>query len=142
FVREFDPANPGAPREYNHLVRCASKIHLLVCVNLSRPETGTIMKIQIFIGLVSALYFVPGTTLAARANSDTLDPAMISELTGLKGQLNEKEKVYKVTLPRSDIAAISHGVKLTPALGLTSWAAFTKAGNHFMMMGDTVLTEG
>ncbi len=79
--------------------------------------------------------------LASIKAGNPLDPAKISELTGLKGQLNEKEGVYKVTLPRGDISATAHGVKLTPALGLTSWAAFSKAGDAVMMMGDTVLTE-
>jgi hypothetical protein len=33
------------------------------------------------------------------------------------------------------------GVKLTPPMGLTSWASFKKAGGHTVVMGDTVLLE-
>lgn len=73
--------------------------------------------------------------------ASTLDGKKISELTGLTGSMNDKEGVYKVSFPRGDIKATSNGVRLTPALGLTSWAAFTKTGSHVMMMGDTVLTE-
>lgn len=70
-----------------------------------------------------------------------LNGEKISELTGLKGQMNEKDHVYKVSFPRGDIKSSAAGVTLVPALGLTSWAAFTKTGDHIMMMGDTVLTE-
>jgi hypothetical protein len=75
------------------------------------------------------------------AKANGLDGEKISELTGLKGQMNEKEGVYKVSFPRGDIKAVAYGVKLVPGLGLTSWAAFTKTGSQVMMMGDTVLTE-
>src|SRR5262245_32620594 len=70
-----------------------------------------------------------------------LNTARIEELTGLKGQLNEKEQVFKVSLPRKDIEAQAAGVKLTPPLGLTAWAAFTRAGDKVTVMGDMVLTE-
>jgi len=86
--------------------------------------------------LLYCLFSLP-TAFAAPA----LNPELISKLTGLKGSLNEKEGVYKVMLPRGDIGATAHGVKLTPGLGLTAWAAFQKTGNGYMMMGDTVLTE-
>src|SRR3954447_23175241 len=70
-----------------------------------------------------------------------LNPANIEKLTGLKGTLNEKENVFKVSLPRSDIKASVNGVSLTPPLGLTAWAAFTPMGDHTMMMGDMVMLE-
>src|SRR5207253_11414742 len=40
-----------------------------------------------------------------------------------------------------DLAVTAAGVKLTPPLGLTAWAAFQKAGSKVMVMGDMVLTE-
>src|SRR6266446_2364256 len=70
-----------------------------------------------------------------------LDTAKIEQLTGLKGQWNEKEGVFKVQVPRSDLTVTAAGAKLTPPLGLTAWAAFTKAGTHTVVMGDMVLTE-
>src|SRR6267142_3848080 len=70
-----------------------------------------------------------------------LDTAKIEQLTGLKGQWNEKEGVFKVQVPRSDLSVTAAGAKLTPPLGLTAWAAFTKAGTHTVVMGDMVLTE-
>ena len=38
-----------------------------------------------------------------------LDGAKIDEITGLKGKLNPKEGVYKVTLPRSDVRVVVDG---------------------------------
>ena len=70
-----------------------------------------------------------------------LDTARIEQLTGLKGKLDEKEGVFKVSYPRADIKARVAGVRLTPPLGLTAWAAFSGGGAHTMMMGDMVLTE-
>ena len=77
----------------------------------------------------------------AFAADSSLNTAKIEELTGVKGKLNEKEGVFKVTLPRTDIKATVAGVKMNPELGLSAWAAFTQAGDHVMVMGDMVLLE-
>jgi len=77
------------------------------------------------------------STLAADLNT-----ARIDELTGLKGKMNEKEGVYKITFPRSDVKVIVDEWTMPPFMGLGTWAAFTK-GEHSeaMVMGDTVLFE-
>jgi hypothetical protein len=77
----------------------------------------------------------------APADKNALDTGKIEQATGMKGQWNEKEHVFKVQMPRSDLAVTAAGAKLTPPLGLTAWAAFTKAGAHAVVMGDMVLTE-
>jgi Domain of Unknown Function (DUF1259) len=77
----------------------------------------------------------------ALSGEKALDTATIERLTGVKGELSEKEGVFKVSVPRSDLDVTAAGVKMTPALGLTSWAAFQKAGDHVMVMGDMVLLE-
>src|SRR4030095_13082181 len=78
---------------------------------------------------------------ALATESPWLNTQKIEELTGLKGQLNEKEGVFKVSFPRTDLNVTTAGVKMTPPMGLTAWAAFTKVSDHTMMMGDTVLLE-
>lgn len=89
-----------------------------------------------------ALLIVLTTSQAfAQAAPTKLDTAQIEELTGAKGKLDEKEGTFKVSVPRSDLAVNVAGVRMTPPLGLTSWAAFTSMGNHVMVMGDTVLLE-
>jgi uncharacterized protein DUF1259 len=85
---------------------------------------------------VAALCLVAAPAMAAK-----LDSARIEQITGLKGQWTEKEGVFKVQVPRSDLTVTAAGAKLTPPLGLTAWAAFTQAGAHTVVMGDIVLTE-
>ena len=80
-------------------------------------------------------------SLPAASAKNGLDTARIEQLTVLKGKWNEKEAVFKVEMPRSDLAVTAAGSKLIPPLGLTAWAAFTKAGAHTVVMGDMVLTE-
>jgi len=65
----------------------------------------------------------------------------IEMLTGAKGKLDEKEGVFKVSFPRSDLKVESFGVKITPPMGLMVWAAFKIVGDHAMVMGDMVLLE-
>jgi len=96
---------------------------------------NTIMK-QIFTtGLMFASFTY--TSLAADLNT-----ARIDEVTGLKGKMNEKEGVYKVTFPRADVKVVVDGWTMPPFMGLGTWAAFTKgAHTEAMVMGDTVLFE-
>ena len=54
-----------------------------------------------------------------------LDTAKIDEITGLKGKLNEKEGVYKITFPRDDVKVVVDGWTMPPFMGLGTWAAFT-----------------
>jgi hypothetical protein len=78
---------------------------------------------------------------SAAVAAPALDGAKIEELTGAKGKLDEKEGVFKVSVPRADLKVVVGGVHLTPPMGLTTWAAFTKSGAHTMVMGDLCLTE-
>ncbi|MGH8532162.1 MAG: DUF1259 domain-containing protein [Gammaproteobacteria bacterium] len=81
------------------------------------------------------------TVSAVWAEAQTFDTAKIEQLTGVKGKLNDKEGVFKVAVPRSDLHVAVAGVHLTPPMGLTSWAAFTKDGEQTLVMGDMVLLE-
>lgn len=76
-----------------------------------------------------------------RAADATLDTAKIEQLTGGKGELNAQEGVFKVSVPRIDLAVTAAGVKMTPPMGLTSWAAFQQIDTQTMVMGDIVLLE-
>ncbi len=73
--------------------------------------------------------------------SDTNWCREIERLTGFKGTLDKKENVFKVSFPRSDIIVDVSGVKLSPPMGLTVWAAFKNLDKKVMMMGDIVLRE-
>src|SRR5204863_10097811 len=79
--------------------------------------------------------------IVSSAFSADLNTARIDELTGLKGKMNEKEGVYKVTFPRSDVKVVVDGWTMPPFLGLGTWAAFVPVKDGAMVMGDTVLFE-
>src|SRR5437773_2481924 len=98
---------------------------------------------SIFTGAALLGFLVLPTHAASEASGSagSLDTAEIEKLTGLKGMLDDKEHVFKVSAPRKDLKVIWWGVHLTPPMGLTSWAAFERAGDQTMVMGDMVLEE-
>jgi hypothetical protein len=87
--------------------------------------------------------FILAAISAATSSSAlaALDTAKIDNLTGLKGKLNEKEGVYKITWSRSDVKVAVDGWTMPPFMGLGTWAAFTETKGGAMVMGDTVLFE-
>src|SRR5438128_1950521 len=87
------------------------------------------LRTTILLGIISS-------TFAGDFNT-----ARIDELTGLKGKMNEKEGVYKVTFPRSEVKVVVDGWTMPPFMGLGTWAAFTATKDGAMVMGDTVLFE-
>jgi len=88
--------------------------------------------------LIIPIFYATITAALAAA----LDTAKIDQITGLKGKMNDKEGVYKVTFPRNDVKVVVDGWTMPPFMGLGNWAAFTKgAHTEAMVMGDTVLFE-
>jgi hypothetical protein len=68
-------------------------------------------------------------TSLSRAAESAMDIGAIERLTAAKGALDATEGVFKVSVPRKDLSVIVAGVKMSPPMGLTSWAAF-KAGRQ------------
>ena len=93
------------------------------------------------IAAASVLVATPGGAAHAASAMSALDTMQIEQLTGAKGQLDEKEGVFKVSVPRTDLQPTVAGVKIPPSMGLTSWAAFQGSPGHAMVMGDLVLAE-
>ena len=96
-------------------------------------------------GVVFALLILLAGVAGAAPNrigtTPGLDTAAIERLVGLKGQLDPKAGVFKISVPRADLTVRVAGVHVTPAMGLTSWAAFERMGGRTMVMGDLVLLE-
>ncbi|MBI1911205.1 MAG: DUF1259 domain-containing protein [Deltaproteobacteria bacterium] len=65
----------------------------------------------------------------------------IEQNTGMRGKYDEKEDIFKVTYPQNGLFVTVAGVKLTPPMGLSSWAAFKNAGDKTIVTGDFVLLE-
>ena len=70
------------------------------------------------------------------------DQGRIEQLTGAKGAFDEKEGTFKVSVPRRDLSVSVAAAKLSPPMGLTSWATFQRTADATMVMGDMVLEEG
>jgi hypothetical protein len=100
-----------------------------------------LMRILTMTALVVFAVMLLSSPLTSLAGEKALDTGTIERLSGVKGELIETEGVFKVSVPRSDLDISVAGVKMTPPLGLTSWAAFQKAGDHVMVMGDMVVLE-
>jgi hypothetical protein len=80
--------------------------------------------------------------LPALAAGAKLDTAKIEQITGMKGNFNQKENVFKVSMPRADVQVSVDGWTMPPFMGLGPWAAFTPHhGSMVMVMGDMVLFQ-
>lgn len=78
-------------------------------------------------------------TIVCPPGSSKLDIVKIETITGMKGM--EKNGEYKITVPQNDLDIIVDGFKITPPMGLGSWAAFTPCADSAMVMGDIIVTE-
>jgi len=87
-----------------------------------------------------AVSLSPGSAPASAADKK-LDTAKIEQITGLKGSYNEKENVFKVSMPRADVQVSVDGWRMPPFMGLGPWAAFTPHHSGAMVMGDMVLFQ-
>lgn len=96
------------------------------------------MKRNVFI----ILFALSVTSPQASGGELKLNFEQIESITGLKGKFNEKEGVFKVTQPRTDVKVTVDRWTMPPFMGLTSWAGFTKGRkSDLMVMGDFVLFQ-
>jgi hypothetical protein len=68
-----------------------------------------------------------------------IDTAAIERVMGMKGKSNNGE--FKITIPQNDLDVMVDGFKIIPAMGLSTWVAFTPTKTGVMFMGDIVITE-
>jgi biotin operon repressor len=91
-----------------------------------------------------ALY-QPAWTSAQEKKSEA-SSAKGEEWKAVEGAMNrtgevQPDGVLKFSMPRKDMKVSVAGMDIKPGLALGSWVAFTKMGNHAMVMGDLVLAE-
>jgi hypothetical protein len=94
-----------------------------------------------FVAAIGCFVAAPAAAQGAKPPKSGLHTDEIEQLTGGKGQLDQKEGVFKVSMPRTDLQVTAAGVKIPPSMGLTSWAAFEGAPQHTTVMGDLCLTQ-
>ncbi len=76
-----------------------------------------------------------------QAATTPLDTLRIEQLTGADGALDVASGVFKVSVPREGLSLTIGGVRMTPPLGLTSWAAFQATPGGVVVAGDLVLLD-
>lgn len=76
----------------------------------------------------------------ATVHAAEIDPARIGEASGAAAKA-QPDGVVRIGWSRDDVAVNVDGVRLPPAAGLGSWAAFMPMDENAMLMGDTVVFE-
>jgi hypothetical protein len=94
------------------------------------------MKMSLSI-LVGTLLLGAGSAAA----TDKLDQKVITDASGAAAATTTPDGIVKIGWPRTDVAVTVDGMKLPPAAGLGSWAAFAPMDHGAMVMGDTVVFE-
>lgn len=80
-----------------------------------------------------------GLWLHAGAAWAALDAPRLEAILGAK--LAAQDGELKFSVPQTELKVVVDGFSITPAMGLTSWAAFSPHGKDAMVMGDLVLLE-
>ena len=94
------------------------------------------MKISPSILVGSLLFGMSGAGSAA----DKLDQKVIADASGTT-TTTTPDGIVKIGWSRTDVTVTVDGMKLPPAAGLGSWAAFAPMAAGAMVMGDTVVFE-
>ncbi len=68
-----------------------------------------------------------------------LDTLAIERIMNRSGKSSKGE--FKITIPQNDLSVEVDGFKIIPAMGLSTWVAFTPSPDGAVIMGDIVLTE-
>jgi hypothetical protein len=71
---------------------------------------------------------------------EKIDVVHIGQAARTEATMTE-DGVVRIGWPRTDVAVTVDGMRLDPAAGLGSWAAFTQTSAGTMVMGDTVVFE-
>ncbi len=64
----------------------------------------------------------------------------VEKAIGKNGTLSP-DGIFRISFLRTDLNVTIGSIRLNPAMGLDSWVAFQRMGDHAMLMGDLVLTE-
>ena len=104
------------------------------------PRRGeTVKRLHEFFKVAIAIVFSANAALAAVPQQAR---TLIDHLTGVKGTYAPDDGVYKVVFPREEATVVQDYQKLSPNLGLNSWAAFMSAIHHeALVTGQFLLLE-
>ncbi len=98
------------------------------------------MKFGRFAFAASLIVATMVAVAAAADSGEELDAGKIGEAASTKATTTP-DGVVRIAWPRDDVPVKVDGVPLRPFAGLGSWAAFAKAPDGAMVMGDTVVFQ-
>jgi len=84
--------------------------------------------------------FFGSAVIASPGMGAALDPAAIGKAAGVEAT-RQDDGAVKIGWARADVPVTVDGMRLAPAAGLGSWAAFVPMGERAMVMGDTVVFQ-
>src|SRR5262245_9950191 len=93
------------------------------------------MLTRTLVPLTLALAIAPGLSWAAEPDWKAVEQAL-----GKSGQVQPGD-VFRVGMPRTDLAVTVKGVPVKAGFALGSYAAFKQVGEQAMVMGDLVLLD-
>src|SRR2546421_1445771 len=76
----------------------------------------------------------------AMASATDPDWKAVEQALGKSGQIQPGD-VFRIGMPRTDLAVTVRGVPVKAGFALGSYAAFKQVGDHAMVMGDLVLLD-
>jgi len=97
------------------------------------------MRPQSWKRTIVACVFIAAATPGASRAADP-DWKAVEQALGKSGQMQAGD-VYRVGMPRTDLAVTVKGVPVKAGFALGSYAAFKQVGDHAMVMGDLVLLD-
>ena len=89
------------------------------------------------LGFIGVALIVGAAGLAGAAEPDW---KAVEQALGKSGQMQPGD-VFRVGMPRTDLAVTVKGVPVKPGFALGSYAAFKQVGDRAMVMGDLVLLD-
>ena len=89
------------------------------------------------IGLLVATLVIAAPGLVGAVDPDW---KAVEQALGKSGQLQPGD-VFRIGMPRTDLAVTVKGVPVKAPIALGSYAAFKQIGNQVMVMGDLVLLD-
>src|SRR4029077_16653812 len=111
------------------------------CTGITNESKGHIMRFTIH---ALSLHFAAliGCCLLSGSSAGAAAPdwKAVEQALGKPGQLQAGD-VFRVGMPRTDLAVTVKGVPGKPGFALRSSAAFAQAGDQAMVMGDLVLLD-
>src|SRR5690242_8950311 len=102
-------------------------------------RTSTSVMIILLLLVFSTMFSHSAIAQNNKQSNNGVDTTVIERVTGIKGKSNKGE--YKITVPQNDLSVVVDDFKIIPAMGLSTWIAFSPSKEGVMIMCDLVLTE-